>query len=59
MEPLLDMSPAVDEQAEFDRLIDLYTEHLKFMNRSLMTPESFLEELANVCFSALQAIILI
>lgn len=41
----VDMSP-IDELADFDRLIDLYSEHLKMMNRSLISTEEFLAELA-------------
>jgi hypothetical protein len=37
-----------NNQAEFNRLVDLYTEHLKFMNRSLITTEDFLTELTSV-----------
>lgn len=37
-----------DEMTEFNRLVDLYKEHLKFMNRSLISPEDFISELTNV-----------
>ncbi|KAI6187716.1 CBR-NHR-71 protein [Aphelenchoides besseyi] len=35
------------DQAEFDKLVFLYTEHLRFMNRSLITADEFLQQLTN------------
>ncbi|KAI6176552.1 Nuclear hormone receptor family member nhr-71 [Aphelenchoides bicaudatus] len=40
-----EMSPQIDELSEFERLVDLYVEHLKIMNRSLVTTEEFLNEM--------------
>ncbi|KAI6241745.1 hypothetical protein M3Y99_00337400 [Aphelenchoides fujianensis] len=45
---------AAGEQADFERLVFMYGEHLRFMNRSLITPDDFLAELsAGVRYAAM------